>query len=65
MVYVQQPNSSRMYSRGTTATLCDAVLQDFMRYSPDFELDVVPGNRSDMNTAEDMKRLAEAVCREY
>jgi hypothetical protein len=36
-----------------------------MCYGPDFELDVIPGNRSDLNTAEDMKRLAETICRKY
>jgi hypothetical protein len=38
--------------------------QDFLCYSPDFELDVIPGNRSDLNTAEDMKELAETICSE-
>lgn len=36
--------------------------EDLMCYSPDFELDILPGNRSDQNTAEDMKRLAETIC---
>lgn len=36
---------------------------DFLCYSPDFELDVIPGNRSDLNTAEDMKELAETICK--
>jgi hypothetical protein len=47
-----------------TATVCHDVLQDFMCYRPDFELDIIPGNRSDQNTAEDMKQLAETICRE-
>ncbi|XP_069680652.1 histone deacetylase 8-like [Periplaneta americana] len=36
---------------------------DFMHYSPDFELDVAPGNRSDLNSSAEVKQLGETICK--
>ncbi|XP_021921351.1 histone deacetylase 8-like isoform X2 [Zootermopsis nevadensis] len=64
------PNTARCWTYLTsiilglqiTSSIPDSNL-DFMCYSPDFELDIVRGNRSDLNTAEDMKHLTETICK--
>ncbi len=39
----------------------NCVLQYFLAYGPDYQLDIPPGRRHDMNTTEDLKNLLNTV----
>lgn len=45
----------------TTVTMYSSFFKYFLTYGPDYQLDIPPGRRHDMNTTEDLKNLINAV----
>ncbi|KAJ9576402.1 hypothetical protein L9F63_006758 [Diploptera punctata] len=62
------PNTSRCWTYLTSVILGQTINSsipdindDFIRYSPDFELDVMPGNRTDLNTDDYLEQVVNTI----